>query len=182
MTPFTVPAREEVSPANQAHFDTLQKALGKVPNLFAVMAHSENALGNYLQLTFAKTSLRAKEKEAINLAVSQANDCDYCLAAHTQLGKLHKFTDEQILELRGGTASFDNRLHALVALSRSFVLTGGRPDAQLLENFFAAGYTRENLIDLILVIGDKVFTNYLFAVAQIPVDWPPAPALKSEIA
>lgn len=182
MTTFTVPTRDEVSPANQAHFDSLKKSLGTVPNLFATMAHSENALANYLQLTFAKTSLRAKEKEAINLAVSQANDCDYCLAAHTQLAKLNKFTDEQILELRAGVASFDDKLHALVALARNFVVNGGKPDTQLVENFFAAGYTKENLVDLVLVIADKTFTNYLFAVAQIPVDWPPAPALQNELA
>jgi alkylhydroperoxidase family enzyme len=98
------------------------------------------------------------------------------------LAKLNKFTDEQILELRSGVASFDNKLNALVALSRNFVVTGGKPDTQLVENFYNAGYTQENLIDLILVIGDKVFTNYLFAVANIPVDWPPAPALKNELA
>jgi AhpD family alkylhydroperoxidase len=182
MTTFTVPTRNDVSPANQGLFDLLQKNLGKVPNLFATMALSQNALGNYLALTNAKTSFRAKEKEAINLAVSQANDCDYCLAAHTQLGKLNGFTDAQILELRAGVVSFDSKLNALTALAKSFVENGGKPDQQLVENFFAAGYTKESLVDLILVIADKVFTNYLFAVTQIPVDWPAAPALEDATA
>lgn len=110
--------------------------------------------------------MRAKEKEAVNPAVSQANDCAYCLATHTQLAKLNKFTNEQILELRAGVASFDAKLHALVALAMNLVVNGGKPDAQLVEQFFAAVYTKEKLADLLLAITDKVFTNYLFAVAQ----------------
>ncbi len=82
MSTFNVPTRAEVSSNNQALFDNLEKAVGFVPNLFATYAYSENALQNYLSLSGAKTSLKAKEKEVINLAVSQVNECLYCLAAH----------------------------------------------------------------------------------------------------
>ena len=57
MSTFNVPKKEEVSPNNQAIFDNLEKAVGFVPNLFATYAHSEHALGNYLALSNAKTSL-----------------------------------------------------------------------------------------------------------------------------
>ena len=97
MSTINVPKREEVSAANQAIFDNLEKAVGFVPNLFATYAHSENALGNYLTLSNAKTSLKAKEKEVVNLAVSQVNNCIYCLSAHTAIGKMNGFTDDQIL-------------------------------------------------------------------------------------
>lgn len=63
MKTFNVPTREEVSPANQVLFDNLKKGIGKVPNLYATMAHSENALGAYLTLQSGKTSLKAKEKK-----------------------------------------------------------------------------------------------------------------------
>ena len=105
MKTFTVPTREEVSATNQAIFDTLKKKLGKVPNLFATMAYSQNALGSYIALSSAPSSLSSKEKEVVNLATSQVNDCDYCLAAHTAIAKLNGFTDQQILEIRSNRKS-----------------------------------------------------------------------------
>ncbi len=178
MQTFTVPAREEVSPTNQVLFDNLQKAIGRVPNLYATMAYSKNALGTYLALQSAGSSLKAKEKEVINLVVSQVNHCDYCLAAHTTIAKLNGFSDEQVLEIRSGSITFDNKLHTLAALTKSFVVTRGKPDTELTENFFAAGYTRENLVDAIVIIGDKIITNFLHGVTQIPVDWPSIPDLQ----
>jgi len=176
---FTVPTREEVSPANQVLFDNLKKGLGTVPNLYATMAYSQNALGTYLALSGAKTSLKAKEKEVVNLVTSQVNNCDYCLAAHTYIGKLNGFSDEQILEIRTGRASFDAKLDALAVLTQSFVQTNGRPDATLVDRFYEVGYTNENLVDVIIVIGDKVITNYLHGVTKVPVDFPAAPALEA---
>ena len=177
MKTFNVPAREEVSANNQTLFDNLKKGLGKVPNLYATMAHSENGLATYLALSGAKSSLKAKEKEVVNLVVSQVNECDYCLAAHTFIGKLNGFSDEQIIEIRKGGASFDPKLNALAALVKSQVENRGKADAALVDAFFAAGFTNENLVDVITVIGDKMVTNYLYAITQVPVDFPAAPAL-----
>ena len=87
MKTITVPAYEQVSPANQAIFDNLKKGLGFVPNLYATFAHSDTALGTYLALQNAKSSLSPKAREVINLVVSQVNSCAYCLAAHTALGR-----------------------------------------------------------------------------------------------
>ena len=178
MRTFTVPTREEVSPANQVLFDALGKKLGKVPNLYATIAYSEHALATYLALQSAKTSLNAKEREVINLVVSQVNGCEYCLAAHTYIGKLTGFTDEQILGIRGGSASFDSKLNALAALVKSFVENKSKPAVPAVDQFFNAGYTNENLVDVIVGIGDKMITNYLHGVTKIPVDFPAAPALK----
>ncbi len=113
MKTFQVPTREQVSPNNQAIFDNLQKGLGFVPNLYATFAYSETALGDYLTLQNRKSSLKAKEREVINLVMSQVNDCLYCLSAHTALGKMNGFTDAQILEIRSGAASFDTKIDAL---------------------------------------------------------------------
>lgn len=177
MKTIAVPTKEQVSPANQALFDNLTKAIGRVPNLFAVYAHSENALSTYLALSNAKTSLRAKEKEIINLIVSQVNGCEYCLAAHTALSKMQGFTDEQILEIRRGSISFDSKLDALVKVAKSIAENKGHADAQLIENFYAAGYNDGSLIDVVIVVGDKTITNYIYALTSIPVDFPTAPAI-----
>lgn len=179
MSTFNVPTREEVATGNQVIFDNLENALGFVPNLYATYAHSENALGNYLALSGAKTSLNAKQKEVINLAVSQANECLYCLAAHTAIGKMNGFNDAQILELRGGSASFDNALDALARLARNITENRGSTDADVLENFFNAGWTKENLVDTIVLVGDKTISNYLHKTTDVPVDFPAAPSLET---
>ncbi len=179
MSTFNVPTREEVSSNNQAIFDHLEKAVGFVPNLFATYAYSENALKNYLDFSNAKTSLRAKEKEVVNLAVSQVNNCEYCLAAHTAIGKMNGFTDSQILELRSGHASFDTKLDALARLAKNITENRGNTDAEVLENFFDAGWTKENLIDTISLVGDKTISNYLNNTTRIPVDFPAAPSLET---
>jgi uncharacterized peroxidase-related enzyme len=177
MTTFSVPTREEVSSDNQQIFDSLKGAIGFVPNLYATFAYSENALGNYLQLQNGKTSFSKKEKEAINLVVSQVNDCRYCQSAHTVIGKMNGFTDEQTIELRKGDVSFNPKLKALVALAKEITESKGRPSAQVLDAFFEAGYTKENLVDLILAVADKVIMNYLHNITEVTIDFPIAPEL-----
>lgn len=180
MTQISVPTREEVSSNNQAIFDNLQKGLGFVPNLYATYAYSDTALGDYLALQNRKSSLRAKEREVINLVVSQVNDCRYCQSAHTALGKMNGFSDDQILEIRSGSASFDPKLDALAKFVKNITVNRSKPDAEVLENFFAAGYTKENLVDVIVVIGDKFISNFLHGATKIPIDFPVAPELETQ--
>jgi AhpD family alkylhydroperoxidase len=177
MKTIKVPAYDQVGPANQAIFDQLEKGLSFVPNLYATFAHSETALGTYLALQNAKSSLSAKEREVINLGVSQVNQCEYCLAAHTALGKMVGFTDEQIMEIRKGTASFDRRLDALAKLVKNIAVERGHANPALVQAFFDAGWTEANLVDAIVVIGDKIISNYLHGTTKVPVDFPAAPAL-----
>lgn len=177
MTTFQVPSRDQVSPANQALFDTLKKGLGMVPNLYATLALSEHALGNYLVFQNAKSSITGKAREVVNLVVSQVNGCQYCLAAHTVIGGMVGFKPEQILEIRRGGASFDAKLDALARLVKSIATERGHADLAQVQAFFDAGWTQENLVDVIVVIGDKTVTNYLHAITQVPVDFPVAPAL-----
>jgi AhpD family alkylhydroperoxidase len=177
MKTIQVPRYEQVSPANQALFDSLKKGLGMVPNLYATLAHSEHALGNYLALQQGRSSLSAKAREVINLVVSQVNACEYCLAAHTVIGKMNGFSDEQVIEIRRGRASFDPRLDALARLVRGIASERGHADPALVQAFFDAGWTEGNLVDAIVVIGDKTVTNYLHGTTKVPLDFPPAPAL-----
>ena len=177
MTSITVPARDDVSPANQQLFDALAAKLGFLPNLYATMAHSANALGTYLALQSAKSSINAKAREVVNLVVSQVNECDYCLAAHTALGKMNGFTDEQIVAIRQGSAPFDARLDALARFTRSVAINRGHVGDAEVDAFLAAGWTAENLVDAIVTIGDKMITNYLHNATRIPIDFPAAAPL-----
>ena len=179
MAIFNVPTREEVNTENQEIFDNLKSQLGFVPNLFATYAYSDNALKNYLAFSGAKSSLNNKEKEAVNLAVSQVNGCDYCLAAHTAISKMNGFTEDQTLELRQGKASFDTKLDALARLAKNITENRGNTDDAVLDNFFNVGYTKENLIDTISLVGDKTISNYINNTTRIAVDFPAAPELEA---
>ena len=177
MTAFTVPTRADVSPANQALFDALQKGLGMVPNLYAKLAHNDTALGDYLTLQNRRSTLRAREREVVNLVVSQVNGCQYCLAAHTAIGKLNGFTEDQILEIRSGHAAFDARLDALARFVQAATESRGHPSPDAVAELLAAGFTQANAIDIVITIGDKMITNFLHGLTQVPIDFPLAPAL-----
>ena len=177
MTAFSVPTRDDVTPDNQAIFDNLKKALGFVPNLYATFAHSPTALGTYLALQNAKSSLKPKEREVINLVVSQVNDCEYCLAAHTALSKMLGLTEAQILEIRRGRASFDPKLDGLTRFIREVAEKRGHVSAAATDAFLAAGWSQANLVDAIMVVGDKSISNYLHGATKIPVDFPAAEKL-----
>lgn len=177
MRPFNVPERSEVTEQNQKIFDDLESKLDFVPNIYATYAHSDNALGRYLTFANGETSLNNKEKEIINLIVSQVNGCTYCQAAHTALGKMNGFTEEQTIQLRQGRAPFNEKFDALVKLAKAVIENRGKISDEVLETFFDAGYTKENLVDVILNVGEKAITNYLHNITQIPVDFPEAPKL-----
>lgn len=175
-TVFNVPTREQVAPANQEVFDNLTKALGFVPNLYATIAHSDNGLTRYLSYQNAKTSLSNKEKEAVNLIVSQVNGCTYCQSAHTVLGKMNGFNDEQLLDIRRGNSE-EAKLNSLVKLAAEITKNKGNTNTETVEAFFENGYTKENLVDLILQISEKTAMNYLHNLTKVPVDFPVASVL-----
>ncbi|NVK09431.1 MAG: carboxymuconolactone decarboxylase family protein [Tenacibaculum sp.] len=170
-TGFNVPTRNEVSQTNKEIFDSLNNALGFVPNLYATIGYSNNGLKRFLDYQNAKTSLTNKEKEAVNLIVSQVNECIYCQSAHLVLGKMNGFNDEQLLNIRKG-GSENAKLNALVKLAADITQNRGRAKNENVEDFFAQGYTKENLVDLILQVSDKTAMNYLHNLTKVPVDFP----------
>ncbi|SFO00909.1 uncharacterized peroxidase-related enzyme [Algoriphagus ornithinivorans] len=178
MKNFTVPTRAEVSEKNQEILAGLEKAVGFVPNLYSYYSKSDTALADYLALANRKTSLKAKEKEVVNLVVSQVNGCEYCQSAHTAIGKMNGFSDEQILELRKGSASFDSKLDALVKLAKSITVNRGSASEEVVQGFFDAGYSEITLIDVVILIADKTISNYIHNLAQFPIDFPAAPKLE----
>jgi uncharacterized peroxidase-related enzyme len=177
MVTFEVPSREQVSPNNQAIFDHMQSAFGMVPNLYATFALNETALADYLALQNRKSTLSAKEREVINLVVSQVNDCKYCVPAHTAVAKMHGFTDEQVLEIRRAQVSFDAKFDALAKFVKETTVNRGRPSEHAAEGLFDAGYDKANVVDIMMIIGDKIISNYLHNFTQIPVDWPAVPKI-----
>lgn len=177
MVNFKVPSRAEVSANNQEIFDNINKNLGMVPNLYAVMALSDTALGNYLDFQNAKTTFSNKEKQAVNLVVSQVNECSYCQAAHTLLGKMNGLTEEQTIEIRKGSALFDNKLDALVKLAKEITLKKGFASSDVLDSFINAGYTKGQVVELIFLVSEKTAMNYMHAITKVDIDFPLAKAI-----
>lgn len=181
MRTIAVPTREQVDSKSQQIFDQLKGQLGMVPNLYATIGYSSDTLENFLQYSgkAGKASFSNKEIEAIKLAVSEVNGCEYCLAAHTAIGKMNGFTEEETLQLRDSSIS-DPKLKVLTSLAREVALTRGKANGELVENFFQAGYDEKALIDFISVVIEISFTNFTHNLTKIPVDFPKAQALKNE--
>lgn len=172
MAHFKVPSKAEVSANNQEIFDNLNKGLGMVPNLYAVMALSDTALENYLAFQNAKTSFSNKEKQAVNLVVSQVNECHYCQSAHTLLGKMNGLTEEQTIEIRKGSASFDSKLNALVILAKEITAKKGFASKEAVDAFIDAGYTKGQVVEFVFLVAEKTAMNYLHAITKVEIDFP----------
>lgn len=178
MKTINVPTREQVSPASQLLFDQIKGKLGKVPNLYATVGYSPKALEAFLNfdLVLNQGVLTEKEKEAIALTVSESNECNYCLAAHTLTSSMKGISKEETLSFRRGEAE-DVKLNALVKLAKSIVVNGGKPTPELLSEFFNVGFNETALMELIGLVTARIFTNYVYAITDIPIDFPIAEAL-----
>ena len=174
-----VPTKDQVDAKAQGIFDNLKAQLGMVPNLYATIGYSSDALGNFLTYsgTAGGNSFNKKEKEAIDLAVSEVNGCTYCLAAHTALGQMAGFTEEETVALRAGTIE-DARLSAISKLAASISKNRGKVDDGLIKDFYAQGFNEKGLIDLISAVTAITFTNLVHGVTKVPVDFPAAKALE----
>lgn len=182
MNKLSVLKKEQASEQSRQLFEGIEKAVGILPNIYAVIGHSANALGSYLGFSEAQKngSFNAKEREAIFLAVSEENGCNYCLSAHTAIAKMSGFSEDETLELRAGTIE-DKKLNVLTNLSKSIIANRGRADENFVKEFYEAGYDEKALVDLVALVVDKTFTNYIGRLARPEIDFPKAQSLNKEI-
>lgn len=173
MKPFAVPSYDQVAEEARPAFDRFIKLTGKMPNLYATIGYSANALNSYLQYVNeqARGTFHAKEREAIYLIVSQFNGCEYCLASHTQSAIKNKWTEDETLALRAGTHP-EGRWQVIYKVIKSVIEQKGLVSDELLDEFFALGYDKTALIDLMVLINVMSFTNYTYRLTQIPIDFP----------
>jgi alkylhydroperoxidase family enzyme len=158
--------------ASKPTLEEAQRAFGFVPNLQAHMAESPELLAGYTALwdLFAKSTLTAHEQQVVYLTSNFENNCHYCMAGHSTLAKMIKMEPAVIAALRAGTALPDAKLEALhrfttlVVRERGFV-----PDAEV-DAFLAAGYTRRNVLEVILGVATKVMSNYTNHLVHTPYD------------
>ncbi len=169
---------EEASNETKEIFTSLKEKMGQVPNVYATIGNSSKALRGILNLntTLSEGEFSGKEVEAIALSVAQVNECNYCLAAHTTVGKMQGFTEDETVEIRTGEIK-DEKLKALTELAKQITVTRGNPDQGLINNFFTAGYSKAALSELIGFIAVNTITNYINHLAETDIDFPIAPEL-----
>ena len=152
---------------------------GKHFNIFKGLANSPAGLDFYLSGNgaLAATGLSDAEKEAIALAVGEANQCNYCVAAHTAIGKGAGLSDAQTVEARRGHMD-DARLDALVKFTLRLHEKRGFVDEADLETFKAAGYTDGHVVEVVACYAMNIFTNYFNHLNDSTIDFPAAPPLE----
>ena len=165
----------EANDNTQAIFNKVNSKIGMVPNLYATMGVSDKLLGGFLAFTETLKSgeFSNKEYEAIALSTSQANGCDYCLAAHTALGQMNGFSENETLDLRNNTIE-DKKLNALVTLVSQVVNHNGHPTEAAIQNFFEEGYTTTAYAELIGIVALTTITNYTYHNGGFEIDFPKA--------
>ncbi len=146
---------------------------GKHFNIFRSMAQSPAALQAYLSLSGAVGSgtLSAKEREVIQLAVGQANNCEYCVSAHTAIGKGAGLSDEQTVEARRGALQ-DAKLNALAKFALAVHEKRGFVSDADVAAFKSAGYSEGAIAEVVANYALATYTNYFNHVKVTPVDFP----------
>lgn len=181
MTKIELLPEEQASPASRELYALLKKKVGRVPNVYQVYGHSPAALKANLTLDdeLSKGVLSGREIEMVALVVSQFNDCEYCLAAHTALGKMHGMTEGQTMDARNGTYAAKKE-KALIQFTQAILEKKGKIPEQDLQAFLEAGYGYAAVVEVIGQIAKNFFNNYTNHIAATPVDFPLAPSLEHE--
>ncbi len=155
------------------HLETARAQLGAVPNFIRVLANSAAALEGFLALygATAGLSLDKATQERIALTVAEGNGCDYCVSAHTAIGRHAGLSAEEMLQNRRGTSG-DPRAAALVGFARAVNDTGGDVSDADLRAARDAGLTDAQIVEVITVVALNVFTNLLGKSTRVEIDFP----------
>lgn len=178
MSRLNVVKPDQATGQTKALYDAIKGAIGAVPNIYQGIGNSPAALEGLLKIgaVLEKGQLTAAEAEAVKLAVSEAYGCNYCLAAHTLLGKKAGLTDAETINIRRGSAGLP-RLGALIKFVNVAIKPQGRISDEDLRAVKAAGYNDTQITEALLVVAQTVFTNLFNRVHQTPLDFPAAPSL-----
>ena len=172
MTEFTTYTADTAPEGSKATLAAVKGAFGCVPNLQAGMAESPELLAGYSALwdLFSKTSLTLTEQQVVYLTAIYENECHYCMAGHTMLSKMQKVDDAVVQAVRGGAAIPDAKLEALHVFAGLVVRERGFVGDPAVEAFLAAGYTRRNVLEVVLGAGTKLLSNYTNHIVHTQLD------------
>jgi uncharacterized peroxidase-related enzyme len=172
---------ESAPEASRDTLKALEARIGKVLNIYGEMAHAPAVLNAYAainQVINEHSSLDAATREAIALAVGAVNDCGYCQAAHTVVGRAAGLEADQMIEIRRGAVS-DPRLGALIAVVREAATGVGEVSDATWQAALDAGWTDRELTDAFASIVANLFTNFFNHYVGTELDLPAAPDVSS---
>ncbi|AFR09566.1 carboxymuconolactone decarboxylase family protein [Nocardiopsis alba] len=157
-------------------FARIHETFGVVPNMFKAVANSPAALAGMWGFfgALGEGVLGARIGEQIAVAVADRNRCDYCLSAHTLLGRKAGVTAEELAQAQKGT-SHDPRTAAILALATALVDHRGQVEAEVISDAREAGLTQEEIVETIAHVALNLFTNYVNVALDVPVDFDRVP-------
>jgi uncharacterized peroxidase-related enzyme len=173
MPRLAIPARDDVPEASKPILDAVHKQLGAVPNMYRLIAQSPAALQGFAANNEAlKKTLDLRTRERIALAVAQLNGCDYCLSAHNYLGlNLAKISPEEVALNRKGESG-DAKANAAVRFAAKVVRERGHITQADVKAVRDAGFSDRQIVEILAVTAENIFTNLLNVVAQTDIDFP----------
>lgn len=172
MPEFTVYTTETAPEGSKAILEGAAQKYGFTPNLLGVLAESPAALKAYTGLAgaVAETTFSATEEQVVLMTTSFENNCTYCMAAHSTVSGMTGVPADVVESLRSGSSIADPKLNALAEFTRAVVQNQGLVDSSVTEAFLAAGYTNENILEVITGVAQKIVSNYTNHFAHTPKD------------
>jgi AhpD family alkylhydroperoxidase len=145
---------------------------GFIPNLQSIMAESPELLAahNALWAEFARTTLTRHEQQVVFMTAIYENNCHYCMAGHTTMARMQKLGEDVIQALRDGGTIADPKLEALHRFTTLVVRDRGFVSDEEVQAFLDAGYTRRNVLEVVLGVSIKIQSNYVNHLVGTPLD------------
>lgn len=158
--------------ASREMLEAVESQYGFIPNLMGMLAKAPAALKAYLALgeAFGETSLTPVEQQVVLLSVSRHNGCSYCMAAHSAVAKMSGMADEDLQALRAGDSLSDSRLEALRSFTSAVQETRGQPPSEEMANFLGHGFTRGQVLEVLVGVAMKTLSNYTNHLAGTALD------------
>lgn len=177
MTDYPIHSLESAPDGAKPILEKVEQKFGFLPAILGAMATSPATLEGYvtLQGIFDKSTLSPAERQLVMLAISRENECHFCVAAHSGGGMKAGLEKDTIEGAREGTDIPDGKLNALRDFARAVTVQRGHVSAEEFSAFLGAGYTKEQAFEVILGVAVKVMTNYVDALADVPLNEQLAP-------
>jgi uncharacterized peroxidase-related enzyme len=151
----------------------VKAGLGKIPNLFALLANAPVALDGYLSLSKAlsRGRLTARQREILALVIAQENECQYCLSAHTQLAEAVGISTTDALKARSGRSD-DPFERALTSFVKNILRQRGLVSDQDLDLARKAGIDDGLILEIVANVALHTLTNFANRLADTEIDSP----------
>lgn len=154
-------------------FNAVQDKLGFIPNLIKVFGNSPATLQSYLSLgeLLGSGNFTNKFREQLALAIAEENSCNYCLSAHTAIGKMNGLTEAQTEQNRQGLAN-DAKVQAGLQFAQSVTKNRGKVTTEEIQAVKAVGYSDGDILEIVLNVVANTLTNYVNHIAETEIDFP----------